>query len=730
MIISKDLFILGDEYLTMPRKDKCEDKTPVSRPEGSAAHLHNSATKQRHRSAELVFRTVCVSCSGKQILQDVSGMVRPGEVLAVMGPSGSGKTTLLNALSGRMKTDSGLITLNGETLTKQLRRRICYVTQQDIFFPDLTLRQTLTFSALLRLPEYMSYHEKMEHVDHILDVLGLSCCQHTVIGDMMRRGLSGGEKKRANIASELLTNPTTMLLDEPTSGLDSSTAFSLMTTLKNYAEKENKTVVITVHQPSSQIFHMFDRLLLLCNGQLAYFGEAKQVVDFFSGIGLQISPHYNPADFIMEQLKKGPEVQEKIIVAACETGKLTAHVLQKELKVFNERICLVNKEDETTSTPMSTLDCPNCNNNIWENFSHCEPPQHNPRSIKETSHSTSAKYMWSIGPPCKHDQARPVELRVVIDKDRKLQTVYQRLGRSSCSGVTSREDMQEEGKWPTSFLTQLKVLTQRNFIEARSRMLSKLNWIQTVGLGLVCGLIWFQVQRTESTLSDIRGWMFFSMTYWMLFNLFGALISFPPEREVINKERASGAYRLSAYYVAKMIGELPLTLTLPTVFHFISYPMLGIYSIKTFLCLWGFLILNTIVAQSVGLFIGASCTDLQVSVTISALYSLSTMLFGGYYSSSIPSWLQCLKCLSIVHYAFQNMQLVEFTGGPPIWCSTTNSQFEACRSGSSPSIPVEDIIGHQRYLFPLWANTVILVLFLVVFRLMGYLVLRFIHKPK
>ncbi|XP_065216913.1 uncharacterized protein E23 isoform X2 [Planococcus citri] len=694
---------------------------------GDSVHVPCLSAEQRqhlpHKPLELIFTGVTVTIQKRYILRDVSGIVKPGQLLAVMGPSGCGKTTLLNCLAGRTKLDSGTIRLNRERLNKRYKRKICYVLQQDIFFPDLTLRQTLQYAALLRLPDSLTYQQKMQYVDHIIDVLDLVSCQHTIMGDYMKRGLSGGEKKRANIACELLTNPALMLLDEPTSGLDSHAAYHLMSSLKKYAENENKTVVVTVHQPSSQIFHMFDKLLLLCNGQTAYFGDVNKVVDFFSNIGLVVKPHYNPADFILEQVKGTEEMKEKILKASKEARMHPdyPHELQQDL--YGNALChqYLNNYDHNrirVNGHVQTINAPD----LWcDNVIHSNSHSH----LSGTSIHSPNDLCVSICQNHSPDNNTCVYTALAM-KEEEGKTFWLD-SQSHASSSVSSSDYDFSWQWPTCFWTQFKVLSQRNFQEARPRMLSTLNWVQTIALGIMAGLLWFQLPRSEQAIHDIQGWMFFSTTYWMLFAHFGALYSFPSEREVINKERQSGAYRLSAYYLAKMVGELPLTITLPAIYHLISYPMLGVHSTKVFFLLLAFLLLNTIVAQSVGFFIGACCMDMQVSVTISAIYTLATQLFGGYLATNIPPWFTWMQRLSMVHYAYQNMQIVEFSEGSHIACAT-QSKFDVCKTSSH--IPVSDILAIEGSALPLWLNTLILLVFLLVFRILGYVVLRYFRRPK
>ncbi|KAI7754339.1 hypothetical protein M8C21_006027 [Ambrosia artemisiifolia] len=237
----------------------------------------------------------------RTVLSGVSGVVRPGELLAMLGPSGSGKTTLLTALGGRLpgKT-SGSITYNGQPFSSSIKRKIGFVTQDDVLYPHLTVLETLTYAAMLRLPKNLTHEEKVEQAELIITELGLTMCRNSIVGGALIRGVSGGERKRVSIGQELLVNPSLLLLDEPTSGLDSTTALRLMGTLKGLA-KGGRSVVTTIHQPSSRLYWMFDKVVVLCDGCPIYSGQACRVMEYLASIGFV--PGFslmNPADFLLD----------------------------------------------------------------------------------------------------------------------------------------------------------------------------------------------------------------------------------------------------------------------------------------------------------------------------------------------------------------------------------------------------------------------------------------------
>ncbi|KAG9440059.1 hypothetical protein H6P81_020224 [Aristolochia fimbriata] len=234
------------------------------------------------------------------ILKGISGVIYPGEMLAMLGPSGSGKTTLLTALGGRLGGHlSGTITYNDKPFSKSMTRNTGFVTQDDDMYPHFTVTETLVYTARLRLPKTISREEKTQHAMSVISLMGLNHCKESIIGGGLIRGVSGGERKRVSIGQEMLINPSLLFLDEPTSGLDSTTAQKIVSTLEELAAGA-RTIVMTIHQPSSRIFYMFHKVLLLSDGHPIYFGKGSDTMDYYESIGQRPGVPMNPADFLLD----------------------------------------------------------------------------------------------------------------------------------------------------------------------------------------------------------------------------------------------------------------------------------------------------------------------------------------------------------------------------------------------------------------------------------------------
>ncbi|PHU12903.1 ABC transporter G family member 26 [Capsicum chinense] len=277
----------------------------------------------------------------KHILKGITGSINPGEILALMGPSGSGKTTLLKILGGRLHENvKGTVTYNDIPYNPALKRRVGFVTQDDVLFPQLTVEETLVFAALLRLPSKMSRRQKYERAEVIIKELGLERCRHTRIGGGLVKGVSGGERKRASIGHEILVDPSLLLLDEPTSGLDSTSANRLLQVLQGLA-KMGKTIITTIHQPSSRIFHMFEKILLIAEGYPVYYGKARESMEYFSSLGFIPEIAMNPAEFLLD-LATGQvndiSVPDDLYPPQCTTEreKIVIRYLQHKYKILLE----------------------------------------------------------------------------------------------------------------------------------------------------------------------------------------------------------------------------------------------------------------------------------------------------------------------------------------------------------------------------------------------------------
>ncbi|KAI0487906.1 hypothetical protein KFK09_027729 [Dendrobium nobile] len=244
-----------------------------------------------------------------QLLRGVTGAFRPGILTALMGVSGAGKTTLMDVLAGR-KTGGyieGDIRISGYPKLQETFARVSgYCEQNDIHSPQVTVKESLIYSAFLRLPMEVSDEEKMKFVDEVMELVELEKLKDAIVGLPGVTGLSTEQRKRLTIAVELVANPSIIFMDEPTSGLDARAAAIVMRTVRNTVDT-GRTVVCTIHQPSIDIFEAFDELLLLKRGgQVIYYGplgqNSQKMIEYFEAISgvPKIKDKYNPATWMLE----------------------------------------------------------------------------------------------------------------------------------------------------------------------------------------------------------------------------------------------------------------------------------------------------------------------------------------------------------------------------------------------------------------------------------------------
>ncbi|KAG5189322.1 P-loop containing nucleoside triphosphate hydrolase protein [Tribonema minus] len=263
----------------------------------------SSIQSRTENPAVVTFKNLEVVAKARKqlLLKGISGQIRGG-FWACMGPSGSGKSTLLNTLALRLDPGvkvTGDLRLNGRPCSNaQLKRMSGYVMQDDLFNGNLTCEEQLTYTARLRCPQDTSAAQRKARVDGVLRQVGLEHARHTSVGTPLKKGISGGERKRLAVAQELLVEPQLLFLDEPTTGLDSVTALSLCHTLRKISDA--CSVICTIHQPQSKIFALFDNLILLKAGDIAYQGPAKQALPFFESTGHPCPPLTNPADHLLD----------------------------------------------------------------------------------------------------------------------------------------------------------------------------------------------------------------------------------------------------------------------------------------------------------------------------------------------------------------------------------------------------------------------------------------------
>ncbi|XP_023936390.2 ATP-binding cassette sub-family G member 1 [Bicyclus anynana] len=488
---------------------------------------------------------------GKQVIKGVSGRFMSGQLIAIMGPSGAGKSSLLNVISGYKSGGiTGELLVNGQTRDEQqFKRSSCYITQEDLLQPLLTVREAMDVAAKFKLPKGAKSPS-----EDILQQLGLLEHQNTKTDQ-----LSGGQKKRLAIALELVNNPPVFFLDEPTSGLDNVTTVQCIKLLKQLA-RQGRTVVCTIHQPAASLFELFDQAYILADGRCIYQGDTDAMVPHLQSVGLTCPRHHNPADFIIEVTESSQNIQllcDEILNGKMYKSAKFDTVPSEPINNMHLKVCY-QTEDESGETEI-VLSNEKCTYQV--------------KQYNEVSNSTTS-------------------LSQMSRDDSSL--AWMKIQKTTC-------------RYPTTFFQQFSILLVRMMVQiSRNRQAL---WIQTVHhvmCAILVGLCFFGTANDGTQMFNhlkmcVGLVIFFAYTQIMV-----PVLVYPQEVKLVKKEHFNGWYSLPPYYAALTVSKLPVQLTLNMVFCTIVFFMVGVpFDVTRFIvfCVIGNVV--SLVSEGIGMAIGS-----------------------------------------------------------------------------------------------------------------------------
>lgn len=651
----------------------------------------------------LTFENINYKISGsgrstRQVLTNISGSVKSGEIMAIMGGSGAGKTTLLDilAMKGKAGRVSGSIRVNGVEITKQNYSRIIgFVDQEDFLLPTLTVYETVLNSALLRLPRNISFAAKQKRVFQVLDELRILNIKDHVIGNDFERGISGGEKRRVSIACELVTSPSILFLDEPTSGLDSNNANNVIECLVRLANHYNRTLVLSIHQPRSNIFKSFDKLVLLSDGEMVYSGEALKVSEFLRNSGYACPSDYNIADYLIDITFEPKKYQTRV---SGSTNDLEANLLPSIDDHDSHNVHVVDPNRDSVATVTQ---------NEWEHYAVHRDEFRTLLNAEESQErgygSASSKVLHSLF----RDSPYFSELLQDIE--------YVKSSEHQGSFITKSSSA-------ASFIQQLFILSSRTFKNIyRNPKLLLGNYILTVMLGLFLGMLYYDVQNDISGFQNRLGLFFFILTYFG-FLTFTGLSSFSLERLIFVKERSNNYYSPMAYYISKILSDvIPLRVVPPILLALVVYPTVGLnMEENAFFKFVAILILFNLGISLEILTVGIIFEDLNNSIVISVLILLASLLFSGLFINTRDITnvaFKYLKNLSIFYYAYESLIINE----------VKSLILKEKKYGLNIEIPGATILSTFGFIVQNFVFDIkMLMVFIFVFLSLGYLALKVI----